>query len=241
MSLIDIHDDPPRLPKGTTGNDLTLDDDLDIGGDITNVETIQFDLENVTPPAEGKMGWDIENQTVSIGMPGGQVNGQLLQEAFLPRSKANDDLVNGTLVRIVGGVGSNPIVDVADPDSIETVGAIGMTTEDIDNNQFGYVTTRGLVRGAEAQPIDTSSHIPGTILFMDDDGGWTNIRPDAPRFSVFIGTVIRQHASLGEIYVTIVAIPRLRGLSDVYSPTVPNDGDVIKWDAANARWKVGAP
>ncbi len=236
-----ITDHPPRLPKGATGDDLTLDSDLDIGGGITNVETIQFDTTFADGAAEGRMQWDIENQTFSVGMPGGNVNGQGFMEEFLPRSKASGNILNGNMVKIAGAVGSNPIVDVADPDSIATVGAIGMATEDIDNNQFGYITTRGLVRGSETQPIDTSAFPPPTTLFLDDDGKFTDVRPEAPRFSAFIGSVIRQHAKLGEIYVTIVVVPRLRGLSDVYSPTVPNDGDVLKWSAANARWEVSAP
>ncbi len=210
-------------------------------GHFQNVSTdrVKMTLEKALDGAEGWIIWDIDNQTISIGMPGGNVNGQAFMEGFLPRAKASGDLINGTLVRMIGAEGSNPIIDVADPDSITTVGAIGMTTEDIDNNQFGYVTTRGLVRGDIAQPIDTSSYIPGTVLFMDDDGAWTNIRPDAPRFSAFIGTVIRQHASLGEIYITIVVIPTLIGLSDTLDGT-PNNGDYYAWVTANSRFELVA-
>lgn len=221
---------------------LTIDKNgnLDIDGHITNVETIQFDTTFEDGAEEGRMQWDIVNQTVSIGMPGGRVNGQLFMEEFLPRVKADGNLLNGTLVKLDSGVGDRPVVNVADPDSIATVGAIGMVTEDIDDNQFGYVTTRGLIRGEEEQPIDTSSWGPGTILFLDDDGGFTNVRPDAPRFSSFIGTVWRQHATEGEIYLTIVVVPTLCGLSDFYCPTTPSNNNVPAWDTSNARWQPRA-
>lgn len=214
-----------------------IDGDLRIGGSITNVQTIQFDLTFEDGAAEGRMQWDIANQTVSFGMPGGRVNGQLFMEEFLPRVKADGILLNGTLVKLDSGAGDRPVVNVADPDSIATVGAIGMVTEDIDDNQFGYVTTRGLIRGEEEQPIDTSSWVPGTILFLDDDGGFTNVRPDAPRFSSFIGTVWRQHSTEGEIYLTIVVVPTLCGLSDVYCPTTPNNDEILGWDTPDARWE----
>lgn len=221
--------------------DLAVGGDVDITGGITNVETIQFDTTFADGAGEGRLQWDIENQTLSVGMPGGQVNGQLLQEEFLPRAKnvSGSTILNGQLVRITGGAGSNPLIDLADPDSITTVGAIGMATEDIDNNQFGYVTTRGLVRGAETQPIDTSSHIPGTVLFMDDNGTWTNVRPEAPRFSAFIGSVIRQHASLGEIYITIVVVPTLEGLSDTHVLVALEAGMIPIWNTSNLRFEFG--
>jgi hypothetical protein len=202
------------------------------------VHKARFDLISPRAIEEGEIGWNADDGTLEMGLPGGDVVLQFGQEQHLPRSKndSGDVLLNGTAVRISGGEGSNPLIDLADPDSIATVGAIGLTTEEIANNQFGYVTTSGVVRG-----VDTSAFSAGDTLWLDDDGTWSNVRPTPPIWSVAVGSVIRSHPTEGVIYVTIVVVPRLRGLSDVYSPTTPNDGDIVVWNTANARWQVQAP
>jgi hypothetical protein len=216
----------------------------DIAGNLTgwvsrsSQRFISFDTDYTGEPVEGRFQWNSEDGVPEIGLAGGNVTLQIgLEQAMRAKNVSGFLIPNGKLVRISGASGSKPEIDLADPSSIATVGAIGMVTEDIANNQQGYVTTFGLVRD-----IDTSLFGEGVLLWLDFSGNFTNIRPVPPIWSVAIGTVIRSHATEGEVFVTIVVVPRLQGLSDVYVPPGrPLDGDILKWVAANSRFEVSAP
>jgi hypothetical protein len=159
----------------------------------------------------------------------------------LPFRVKNDQgagVVNGNLVYISGGQGSQALFKLADPDSDNTARVFGMATEDIAKNQFGYVTTIGYVRGSEDQPLNTSSWAAGTQLFLDDDGAFTATEPTAPRRKTCIGRVIRQHATEGVIFVCIHVRPDLDELSNVYVSGTPNDGEILAWNTSNSRYQI---
>jgi hypothetical protein len=220
------------------GGDLTVSGDVDITGGITNVETIQFDTAFADGVSEGRLQWDIDAQTLAVGMPGGNVNLQIGQENLVRvKNTSGVDMPNGTIVRIDSATGIVPLVTLADNSSIATVNALGWTTEDIDDNSFGYVTTMGLVRGDTLQPIDTDGMPAGTLLWLGTSGTFTDTRPTSPTWQVVAGTVIREHASEGVVYAIIIVVPQLQGLSDVYMPTTPTNEQIIAWDTSDLRWE----
>lgn len=228
-----------RIVKLFVQGNAEFESDVSIAGGITNVETIQFDLTFADGTSEGQLYW-VDGETLNLGMPGGNVNQSIGLELYAGRGKnvRGSPILNGTLVIVTGASGDNPEVVPADPDSIATAGTAGMATEDIADGQFGYITKSGLVHGDDTQPIDTSAYAAGALLWLDDDGGFTNIPPTAPRIKVIIGLVRRSHATQGVIDITIALVPRLRGLSDVHSPTTPNNKQIIAWNATNARWEI---
>jgi hypothetical protein len=93
------------------------------------VESIQFDITRTGALAEGEVGWDSEDETLAVGMAG-NVTLQLGQETHVRvKNEWGSQINNGTVVRISGGVGSNPLVVPADPDGEVERGAIGWVRE----------------------------------------------------------------------------------------------------------------
>jgi hypothetical protein len=138
---------------------------------------------------------------------------------------------------LIGASGQRPeiiLTNIAFGNPIDL--SIGVTTESIDNNQEGYIATFGIVRD-----LDTSMWAEGAFIWADPDtpGDLTNVRPVAPDRPVFIGIVVRSHASLGSLYVSPFNIGNLTLLADVFAPS-PSDGDYLRWSAANSRWELSA-
>ena len=209
---------------------------------IENIGYLQFNLSNGFPPSEGRMIWNDDEGTVNLGMKGGVVNLQVGQESiFRARNYEGSDISNGQAVRLLSGTGSQPTIDLANATDV-TKGASGLATENIADNQFGYVTTQGLVRGDPDQPIDTSSWPAGTALFLDDtDGGLTSTIPIGTTSRiVFMGVVIRQHITEGVIWVSPINTPFLPELSGmaVFGQT---EGQIVSYDAAESLWKNKTP
>ena len=104
--------------------------------DITNLNTIQFNTSFSDGQAEGRLQWNMEDGTLEVGLPGGNVNLQIGEEN-LRRVKANEDITNGDVVYVCGGTGQRSVVCLADNDAYLTSLPIGVATEDITANHFG--------------------------------------------------------------------------------------------------------
>lgn len=222
---------------GATG-DVNLN-----GNSLTNTESIQFDLiPTDATVAEGKLVWNVDDGTLNLGMPGGNVNLQLGQEMLIPRRVKNTsgvDMTNGQLVYISGGDGVNAYVSLAKADAEATsANTIAMLTEDIANNQFGYATTFGLVRGSATQNIDTSGGVAGTVLYLSPTtaGAFTTTKPVAPNHMVSIGQIFRSHATEGSVLINIDNGSELEELHNVLISS-PTDGQALRYETASGLWK----
>lgn len=224
------------------GDDISISANINMVGnhyldmsdnEIMNVNYINFNLSFADGTAEGRLQWNMDDGTLEFGMPGGVVVQQIGQESLIRcKNTSGDTMANGTVVYIDSAVGSVPTIDLADPDSVTTSSVIGITTEEILNNAIGYVNAFGLVRG-----LDTSGCNAGDIIWLGEDGAWSNVRPTSPKFQVGVGVCLYSHATEGNIFCTIDIIPRLQELSDTYMPSL-NDNDIVRWVSANSRFEV---
>ena len=217
---------------------------FDDTNDRLGISSIQFDLTPTeSAAAEGKLVWNLDDGTLNLGMPGGEVNGQILQEMFVPKRPKNVSggvMPNGTVVYVSGSTGAVPEISLADASTEALSNAtIGLTTEDIDDNGRGYVTTIGLVRGSTAQPIDTSTFAAGEVLWLSEVAGeFTDVKPSSPAHAVVLGKVIRVHATEGEIYVQVNNGFELFELHDVSdSLSSPTDKAMLAWNNTNSLWE----
>jgi len=196
---------------------------------------IQFSLSYTGAIEEGRVQWNADDGTLEVGMPGGNVALQIGQE-ILVRAKNDQgaDCYNGQVVYNSGASGQRPEFKLAQADSETTAFRLGVLTEDVANNQSGYVNLLGMLRD-----VDTSAWSDGDTLFLSATtaGAMTNVEPDAPNFRVPLGFVVYSHATEGIIYIYIQYRSRLTCLHDVYAPTVI-DGDVPAWVAANSRFEM---
>jgi hypothetical protein len=203
-----------------------------LNGSIQKVGAIEFDITNGTPSGEGILHWNSDDGTLEVGMPGGNVNLQMGQEQiFLAKNISGDVMPNGTAVIITGASGVRPEIDTATTTPQTTSGAVGLTTEEIANNQQGYVTTLGLVRD-----IDTSAFSAGSRVFLSDTPGELSATlPAVANRKVFMGIVIRAHATEGVVWCAPLSLLYLNELSGS-NISNPQDGDVLTYHAASGAW-----
>ena len=139
---------------------LTIHGDLTVTGntylvDVTGTSfyTDYIDFNNSLSPLpsdlEGRMYWDEDNGTVTLGMHGGQVLQQIgLEEYYYVKNQSGTTIQNGRVVRAAGTLGGSGRIlgeyMIADG-TIQPKFTLGVATEDIVNGDDGYVTQFGLV------------------------------------------------------------------------------------------------
>lgn len=184
---------------------------------------------------EGRISWNPIDHTLNIHTEIEDTIIQVGQENVMRVvNKSGSLITNGMACKYTGVQGSRPTVApsiATDPYARLT---LGIATHDIPNNQEGYLTVFGGVRG-----LDTSMYNDGDVLYVSDTvlGGWTTVQPDAPYASVVIGSIIYSHGTQGVLGVRIRVIQDLKTLADVDSRGQIVDGDVLNWISANSRWE----
>jgi hypothetical protein len=130
----------------------------------------------------------------------------------------------GTVVRITGSVGDNPLIGVA---SLLTEGqsanTLGIAAENIPNDSFGLVITEGVLIG-----VNTSGMTAGQLIFLGENGTFTTSYPVSPNHGVRLGEVLRVQQNQGSIYVRVDNGAELGESHDVYDTTTNSSyGDLL--------------
>jgi len=130
----------------------------------------------------------------------------------------------GTVVRITGSVGDNPLIGVA---SLLTEGqsanTLGIAAENIPNDSFGLVITEGVLTG-----VNTNGMTAGQLLFLGANGTFTTSYPVPPNHGVRLGEVLRVQQNQGSIYVRVDNGAELGESHDVYDTTTNSSyGDLL--------------
>jgi hypothetical protein len=220
---------------------LTVSGDVTFsGGSILNPDYLQFNVDytgNTT--VEGRMYWDEQNGSVSLGMHGSQVLQQIgLEYYYYIKNQSGATIENGRVVRAAGTVGASGRIlgeyMIADG-SVPSKFCLGVATEDILNGDDGYVTEFGLVRG-----IDTTGSLygetwsDGDILWVSPTipGGLTNIEPQTPDLHIEMAIVVYTNAS-GSIFVRPNRYAYSHDLQDFgWSGGTENNLDIIQWNSS---------
>ena len=191
-------------------------------GSIENPNYVQFNTAFNDGTSEGRLQWNVNDGTLEIGMPGGNVNLQIGQEHIV-RVKNNSgvDILNGHVVYQTGESGNKPTVALAyalDPASCNHI--LGMATEDIDNGDTGYVTIAGLVRD-----VNTNTFSAGDCLYLGTTTGTiVNQIPAYPAKVVSLGKVVTKGAGNGSIQVAINQATDQINVSSVTATKFYGDG-----------------
>ncbi len=176
-----------------------------ITGGVSTVDYIDFDT-TVTPTRQtGRLWWDNTdgNKTLNLGMEGSNATLQIGEELYF-RVKASSAITEGQVVMFTGTVGASGGLTAAPATGLTAETAnylMGVATENIALNSWGYITQFGLVRninttgGAEAW-------VDGTILYYNPAvaGGLTKNVPSAPNAKVQVCAVIHA-ATNGSVFV----------------------------------------
>ena len=138
---------------------------------------------------------DVNGVTVNLGQ----------EELIRVFNNTGATILNGQLCYISGAADEFPEVTLAKADTAATsASTIGMCTADIADQEYGYITTSGLVHD-----VDTSTFTAGQTLYLSDSvaGGYTNVAPLQPSYAIVIGYVTSIDAAAGAIYVHIDRLP----------------------------------
>ena len=196
---------------------------------------MDFNLIGTDVHREGRVHWDAEDGTLSVGMPGGDVELQLGQEMLVRcRNETGVQIDNGAVVYASGASGNKPLLGLADATDPLKLAVLGMATEDIAHNDNGYVNTKGFVRG-----LNTLGMTIGLPVFLDaaTPGGFTQTRPLAPNYLWVMGIVIAAHATEGVVYNASTPGHVMMSMSDVFTE-VPTDGEYLAYNNATSRFEL---
>lgn len=190
-----------------------------VSGSIRDVDYIDFDTASViTQPVAGRLSWNNTDGTLDLGLKGSNVTLQIGQENVVRVvNKTGANLLEADFfavrLRTVaegGAQGQRLAVKLAQGDNdLDSATTIGLVTENITDNQEGFITVFGNVSeinttGAKSYG-GTETWVDGDILYLSPyyPGYLTNVKPIAPNHMVVIGYVVYAHANHGKIFVKV--------------------------------------
>lgn len=191
-----------------------------------------------------RLAWNDADGTLDIGMGYDGVVQQVGLETYY-RIKASAAISNGDLVMFDGAVGASGVIK-GRPSAVgltEGLRIVGVATMDISNNDFGYVTSFGLVHGIDATGTPVGEMwADGDILYYNPAvvGRMTNVRPTSPNEVVIVAAVVNAGpGGSGSLFVRTSFYPKLFELSDVHAPT-PTKYQPLRWNGSTLRWEAAS-
>jgi hypothetical protein len=146
-------------------------------------------------------------------------------------------LTKGTVVYASGATGANLLVAPAKADAESTSSQVlGFLDSTLNNGDSGFAIYTGTISGlntiayTEGDPVYLSGTTAGGIVV-----GLAN-KPVAPTHLVYLGTITRSHAVVGEIQVRVSNGWELNEIHDVLISSKANN-DIIQYDSASGLWK----
>jgi len=215
-----------------------------------NVPWLQFNTQPsgypTGPAANGTVYWDDADaiKTLNIVMEdSGEVIQHVGEETYY-RVKASATITKGQVVMITGTVGASGGLRGAPATGLTAVqgeNILGIATQNIANNDWGYVTWFG-----EVKQVNTTggveAWIDGQILYYNPAvaGGLTKNVPTAPNPKVIVAAVI--HAATNGILFVRPTFGSVLGATDsnVEISGLANN-DMLLYDGVQLRWENKAP
>jgi hypothetical protein len=238
--------------------EILSNDGVPYTGATANVDLGEFELKagqlelDQTPTGTAGvavMRWNDTDGTVDLGLKGGKVTLQIGQEQVLRVvNKTGSDLLESQykVVRIRtqaegGAAGQRLAIKLAQANTkANHSGILGVVTEDINNNQEGFITSFGNINKINTTgSLQGETWLDGDNLWLSDTvaGGLTNVEPIT--HPVRIGYVLYAHAVNGKIFISLEnGVDELNELHDVLinSGTLANN-DALIYESSTQLWK----
>ena len=232
---------------GTTGKIIQSSSvSLTDAGGFTNVNEVVFDTTPATiTGGVGSLSWNSADsaQTLNLIMAGGAVTQQIGQETYY-RVKASATISDGQVVMFTGTLGASGGLKAAPATGLTAATGsyiMGVATENIALNGWGYITAFGEVKGINTTGAAVGeTWSDGDILYYNPSvaGGLTKTVPAAPNAKVQVASVIHA-ASNGILFIRPTFESRFNDLADVFVSS-PSNGDLVVWNTTNSRWQTAA-
>lgn len=211
-----------------------------------NVPWLKFDTTPDGFPtgaaANGALYWnDADNaKTLNLVMEDtGGVIQQIGEETYY-RVKATAAITNGQVVMFTGTLGASGGLKAAPASGLSPTQSefiMGVATQDIARNGWGYVTWFGEVRGVDTTG-GTESWADGDVLYYNPAvaGALTKFVPTAPNPKVLVASVVHA-ASNGVLFVRPTFGSALGATDSNVEISGLTNGDVLQYDGAQSRWE----
>jgi hypothetical protein len=223
---------------------------VDLGEYQMKAGQYEFDQTPTQSAGVAKLRWNDTDGTLDLGLKGGNVTLQIGQEEVIRVvNKTGSNLLESQykVVRVrtqsEGGTqGQRLAVVLAQANNkANHSGVLGMVTENIDNNQEGFITTFGYIRNINTTgSLQGETWVDGDVLWLSESvaGGLTNIEPTT--HPVQMGYVVYAHANNGKIFVRIgEGVDQLDELHDV-SANNPSNRNGLFFNSSNNLWESRA-
>lgn len=224
-----------------------------------NVRLIGYALEPSPPVVYGPgvTAWNLDSGSLDVGLYNDVMISVGQKVMYYAKNTSGVAISKGQGVMFTGAVGVSGKLTFAKAVSDGSVNheyMMGVATQDIPDNDFGYVTDFGLVRGFDTSGANKTvpeTWADGDLLYFDPayPGELTKNVPIAPEIDVPIAVVVNATASnAGAIFVRFKTGETLSELIDVYINGTLADTQLLQYDGANTRWQnvhpattLGAP
>ena len=223
----------------TLSTPQNIDTDADVIFDTMTIDQINF-TEAALSAGERELTWNADDGTLNVGLYNDVVL-QVGQEIhYYAQNYSGVKINNGQPVMFAGTIGASGKLrfDLAEADPLIPVEYfMGLVTQDIEKNIFGYVTKFGLVRGINTTgtPVGETWN-DGDLLYLSTTAGQlTKTPPTAPDPKILVAAVVYSHAIVGSLFVRPTFGDYLSSLHDVYITSIA-DNDILIWDNTNERW-----
>jgi hypothetical protein len=204
-----------------------------------NTDHVDYNLTSTSQNAEGRLRWDSDFGTLSIGLvngnvelPIGQKNGAYVKNA------SGVNIGKGQAVQFSGAQSGKIEIEKAISDgTVPSKYMFGVTAEAIDDDDFGFVVTEGYVKG-----LNTSSLEIGDFLYFDPNtpGNLTATEPPSTAFNIPIAAVTFVNSNTGVIYVRMNMEYQLKEIEDIVLADV-TDGDTLVYNTEQGVWENQQP
>ena len=205
--------------------------DVNIGNHSIIVDSVKIDT--VTPlvlSQPGQIGWNSVDGTFDMRL----LNNTTLQagQELHFYGKAQGTILNGDVVQFAGAQGNHFLIKKAVPSEIDLHPEylMGIATDNIANNHYGYITSFGKINGVYTYNWTLTS----PILYFDFvNGNLTEVEPQAPTRRIIMASVIKLqtgNAENGVIFVRPTVGCRLTDLDDVNGTPLTVTGQIMVWD-----------
>jgi hypothetical protein len=209
-----------------------------------NLPWVTFDTtpQSVPDTVTGTLYWDSEDRSKTLALvmeDTGQIVQDIGEETFY-RVKASAAITKGQVVMITGTVGASGGL-IAAPATGLTVGQseyiMGIATQDIALNGWGYVTWFGEIKGINTTG-GAETWVDGQILYYNPAvaGGLTKNVPTAPNVKVIVAAVVHA-ASNGILFVRPTFGSTLGATDSNVEITGLAGGDLLQYDGVQLRWE----
>ena len=220
---------PNKVPYTGATSDVNLGE---FGVQLGNLE---FDVTPTNiPTAQGSVYWDDNAETLALIMNG--TTQKVGEDTFYHvRNTTGSTIPKGTAVRFAGTTGNSGRLLIAPMIANGTTPSqyyMGVTSEEISNNQDGKVYQFGKMRG-----VNTSAFADGDILYVSTTvaGAFQTTPPTAPN-NIIVAAAVVHSANNGTLMIRQTLGSNINADEGVLI-TTPTDNQALVYESASSLWK----